>query len=343
MRMPRLRGDGTSYYHIVSRVIERQMLLDDVEKERFRKLMRRVEGVSGCRVLTYSCLTNHFHILLEVPEREELTEEETLARVACLYTTEQVELLELQLETLHQHGSECDVETLLWWYQRRMYDISEFMRTLLLRYTVSYTRRHDRRGTLWEDRFKSVLIQPPRKRSSNGQGMGHALTMMAAYIDLNPVRAGLVKDPKDYRYCGYAEAVAGVESARKALDTIVLGLGQESGKDAHSRYRVFLHLQGEAHLSKSGQRVFTRDEVEAELNRGGKLSRATLLRCRVRYFSDGVVLGGQEFVEDIYTRYRERFGRRRKTGARPMKHGEWGGLCTMRDLRLQTVSPSPGT
>ena len=71
-------------------------------------------------------MTTHFHILLEVPEREELTEEETLARVACLYTTEQVELLELQLETLHQQGSECDVETLLWWYQRRMYDISEF-------------------------------------------------------------------------------------------------------------------------------------------------------------------------------------------------------------------------
>ncbi len=39
MRMARLRGDGTSYYHIVSRVIQKQMLLDDVEKERFRKLM----------------------------------------------------------------------------------------------------------------------------------------------------------------------------------------------------------------------------------------------------------------------------------------------------------------
>ena len=38
---------------------------------------------------------------------------------------------------------------------------------------------------------------------------------MAAYIDLNPVRAGLVEDPKNYRFCGYAEAVVGHAAARR--------------------------------------------------------------------------------------------------------------------------------
>jgi putative transposase len=36
----------------------------------------------------------------------------------------------------------------------------------------------------------------------------NALKTVAAYIDLNPIRAGLVEDPKDYRFCGYGEAVA---------------------------------------------------------------------------------------------------------------------------------------
>lgn len=52
--------------------------------------------------------------------------------------------------------------------------------------------------TLWAERFKSVLVE----------GFGNALETVAAYIDLNPVWAGIVEDPKDYRFCGYAEAVA---------------------------------------------------------------------------------------------------------------------------------------
>ncbi len=38
---------------------------------------------------------------------------------------------------------------------------------------------------------------------------GVAALRMAAYIDLNPVRAGMVKDPADYRWCSYGEAVGG--------------------------------------------------------------------------------------------------------------------------------------
>jgi putative transposase len=40
---------------------------------------------------------------------------------------------------------------------------------------------------------------------------------MPAYIDLNPVRAELVKDPKDYRWSGYGEAVAGNQARRVGL------------------------------------------------------------------------------------------------------------------------------
>ena len=56
------------------------------------------------------------------------------------------------------------------------------------------------------------------------------------------------------------------------------------------------------------------------------------------YYSDGVVLGSKEFVNGVFDRHRAEFGVKRETGARQMKKGDWGGLCTMRDLRLEVVS-----
>ena len=92
-----------------------------------------------------------------------------------------------------------------------MHDLSEFMKTLKQRFSIWYNRHHGGRlGTLWMDRFKSVLVQ----------GEGNPLQTIAAYIDLNPVRAGLVEDPKDYRWCGYAEAVAGSKKAQRGLEVI---------------------------------------------------------------------------------------------------------------------------
>ena len=74
-------------------------------------------------------------------------------------------------------------------------------------FTQWLNKRQRRKGPLWEDRFKRVLIEKQEER----------VKTMAAYIDLNPVRAGLVEDPKDYRWCGYAEAVAGNRPMSRGL------------------------------------------------------------------------------------------------------------------------------
>ncbi len=74
------------------------------------------------------------------------------------------------------------------------------------------------------------------------------------------------------------------------------------------------------------------------LDSNGSLPVNVLLRCRVRYFSDGLVLGSKVFVEEVFNKYRDQFGPKRCTGARPMKYGQWDGLCTIRDLRLAPVT-----
>ena len=60
-----------------------------------------------------------------------------------------------------------------------------------------------------------------------------------------------------------------------------------------------------------------------------------LLRCRVRYFSDGLILGSRAFVDDMFDERRAHFGAKRKTGARKMRGGDWDGLCVARDLKKE--------
>jgi hypothetical protein len=87
--------------------------------------------------------------------------------------------------------------------------------------------------------------------------------------------------------------------------------------------------------SKGG---FSQREIEAVLASGGKLTLAQALRCRVRYFTAGAVLGSREFVDAFFERQRAFFGGRRKSGGRRMKLAEWGGLQVLRDLKDEVLS-----
>jgi REP element-mobilizing transposase RayT len=85
MRAARIIGEGTSYYHAITRVIERAFVLNDDEKERFRILLRKTASFSGITVLTHSILDNHTHLVLEVPEGDPVAEEETFRRMRVFY------------------------------------------------------------------------------------------------------------------------------------------------------------------------------------------------------------------------------------------------------------------
>jgi REP element-mobilizing transposase RayT len=337
MRIGRVKSEGAGYYHCISRVVDRGMRLGPQEKEKFYEMMRKVESFSGAKILTYCIMSNHFHILVHVPEREEISDKELLRRLRLLYPKIVVKniarVLEQAREEAGKSGNEQMVNRLREKYLRRMYDVSEFMKTLKQRFSVWYNKRNSRVGTLWEERFKSILVE----------GSENALITMAAYIDLNPVRAGIVRDPKDYRYGGYGEAVAGGNEARKGLGLVMLSLEQSLsvwGQINH-KYRQMLYEMGERVVGANGQiqkRGFAREQVEKVIEEGGKLPLSDALRCRVRYFTDGVVLGGQEFVEKVFNQNRGSFGTKRKTGARSMRNSEWRGLCTMRDLRRDVIT-----
>ena len=169
MRKSRLKLEGTGYYHCMSRTIEKRFIMGEREKEYFVELMRNLAQFSGLRILTYSIMSNHFHILLQCPQREDVSDRLLLERLRAIYPAKKVAV-------------------------------------------------------------KAVLAQ------------------------------------------------------------------------------------------------------------GGSLSREQLLRCRVRYFSDGVAIGSRAFVEDIFQSSRNWFGSRRQTGARAIRNAKDIGLVSMRDLQLSPIS-----
>jgi hypothetical protein len=209
-------------------------------------------------------------------------------------------------------------------YHRRMGDVSMFMKELKQAFSRWYNQRHDRFGTLWAERFTSLLVED---RST-------ALLVVAAYVDLNALRAGMVPDPKEYRFCGYAEAVAGNELAREGLLTLVAP--GASWRSFQCAYRKYLFIQA-ARPGQAGKAQLSREEILKVYEAGGKLSVAELLRLRIRYLTDGVVLGSKEYVEKMWRKYRRKSSPKRKTGARKMKGGDWEGLMTMRDLQKEVI------
>jgi REP element-mobilizing transposase RayT len=334
MRHARVKVDGTGCYHVVSRIVDRAFKLDDGEKEIFRRMMRKAEAFSGVRVLTYAIMSNHFHVLVEVPERGEVGESELRRRMTVLYGESYVAGRVLQWEEWRKNGAsyleEAERDRML----ARMGDVSAFVKTLKQRYSMSYNARHKRTGTLWEERFKSVLVE-------NGES---AKAAVAAYIDLNPVRAKIVTDPKDYRWSGYGEACGGGALAREGLIAVHDSRPfEQSGAWRHvsARYRVFLYAEGEERRAAYGGQVVRKGiasaEVDQVLERNGRLPLPELLRCRVRYFTDGMAIGGKAFVERVFSENRGLFGPKRKDGARKMRFGEWGDLRTARALRVDAV------
>ncbi len=343
-------------YHCVSRVVDRRFVFGDEEREAFRMFMRMYENFSGCRVLSYCVMSNHFHLLLEVPPKpdEGISDEVLLRRLGALHSEKFVggvaaELAEARAEGGFKGGNEARVREIHERFTYRMESLSHYMQGLLIRFTRWFNRKHDRSGTLWEERFKSLIVES-----------GTAARTMAAYIDLNPVRADMVEDPADYRWSSYGEAVGGGNkgNGKKAREGLVraylchqgIGFDSKKWRDVSRGYRRLLGMALErkpknSSVPASGTKIQGSDQNDAEALESGEtgtvlkeLSVAKILGHRVRYFTDGAVIGSREFVNQAFAASRDRFSPKRKDGARKIRGLPvlaQNQLWSMRDLQKE--------
>jgi REP element-mobilizing transposase RayT len=309
--------EGEAIYHCISRTVNGELLFDDAAKEVLRRQLWQVADYCGVKILTYTVMSNHVHVLLHVPKQEPVLDAELLRRYRVLHTRPTVQqaaqLARVEAELIANGPAAVE------WRRRQlalMGDLSQFMKLLKQRFSIWFNKAHRRFGTLWAERFKSVLVstEPVVRRT------------IAAYIDLNCVRAGLVSDPKDYRFCGYADAVAGVPAAREGICAAV---GENSWDECQAYYRTVLFGTGAS--PREAAAAISQEDLERVIKDGGRLSPVTVLRCRLRYFADGAVLGGRAFVERQLAIYRAKTGRRQRSA--PHVLPDWMGFVDWAALR----------
>ena len=234
-------------YHVVSRVVDRRMVFGEEEKRHFLRLMKGYAGFSGLPVVSWCLMDNHFHLLVAVPEKtdKELPDKVVLGRMALVYNGRQMKEFRAVYDACQTPQGR---RALLLPYIRRMGDLGLFMKTLKQRFTQWFNRKHGRTGTLWEGRFRSTIVEfesglPVVAGSSReaAEVGDHAARIVAAYIDLNPVRAGIVEDPKDYAWSGYGAAVRGDKLAVKGIQAL---WGGRTKAEALAAHRLFVFEEG---------------------------------------------------------------------------------------------------
>ena len=319
MRKARIKVDG-AVYHCVSRTVAGQFLLDDPAKHHFVNLLLPLAHFCGVEIITYCILSNHFHLLVRIPPPSHLPDSLLLHRAESFYG-KHATIPSLARSDIQTSGAISPHLRLT--LSSRMGDISAFMKELKQRFSRWFNQHSGRFGTLWAERFSSTLVE----------NSPLALQTVAAYIDLNPVRAGLVSDPKDYIFCGYSKALAGNSTLQSGLTSI---LHARSWSSAAAQYRLNLFTSA-ASPGHSHKHSLSRQAIQAEIQRGGSLSVPEILRLRIRHLSKGVAIGSKHFVNHIFLLNRHHFGKKRTSGARPIRGAPLPNLHSLRDLRVNAV------
>jgi len=274
-------SDEKAVYHVMSRTALDGFPLKDAEKDFLLDLIKRFSTLYFTEILGFCLMGNHFHLLLKMIPENRFADEQIQKRFESYYGDSR-EFTNGQIPYLRQ----------------KLSNLSEFVREIKVGFARYYNRRHNRRGYFWGDRFKSVIVDK-----------GETLVNCLAYIDLNPLRAGLVERPEDYRWnsLGYHFQT---QNKDQFLSTD-FGLNEfnvKSKKERIRRYRRYVYEAGAINRpDKLQAKVIDEKDVAKESRKDFEISRTSRFRYRTRYFTDSGIIGSREFVSANYQRFKHLF------------------------------------
>ena len=302
-------NDETAVYHVMSRTALDGFPLGDVEKDFMLDLIRRYSSLYLVEILGFCLMGNHFHILVRMFPEHKYTDEDIQKRYENFYGDDRV-FAAGQIPSLRE----------------KLSSLSEFVREIKVGFARYYNKRHNRRGYFWGDRFKSVIVEK-----------GETLINCLAYIDLNPLRAGIVSRPEDYRWNSLGYHIQtdnkdnflsldfgliefGPGEIRSAVTSELHWAGLIDAQERLKRYRRYVYEAGAVDRSEKGQRKVIDDAVlKKEQKREYEISRIDRFRYRTRYFTDSGVIGSKEFVSMNYQRFKDVFNSKNEKRPKPVK------------------------
>jgi REP element-mobilizing transposase RayT len=210
---------------------------------------------------------NHFHLLVTMRPEDEISDDE------------------VKESFQRRYGDEYSLMTgQIPFYRQKWTSLSEYVKEIKQSFTRVFNKKRGRKGTFWAERFKSVIVEK-----------GETLINCLAYIDLNPLRAGLVDRPEKYNWSslGYRFRT----SNKDKFLSWNLGLKEynvKSPKERLSLYRKFVYARGGVDLGKGKilDAVALPESVERFLQ-------------RTRFFTDAGIIGSREFVRQGLELFRD--------------------------------------
>jgi len=294
-------------YHVMSRTALDGFPLQDIEKDFMLDLIKRFSGLYFTEILGFCLMGNHFHLLVKMIPQDQFSDEDIQKRFEA-YFGDSREFAEGQIP----------------YWRDKLSSLSEFVREIKVGFARYYNRRHNRRGYFWGDRFKSVIVDK-----------GDTLVNCLAYIDLNPLRAGIVDRPEDYRWNSLGYHIQ-TENKDKFLSTD-FGLKEfnvKSKKERIRRYRRYVYEAGAlSRPDKMQAQVIDSKTVAKERKKDFEISRISRFRYRTRYFTDSGIIGSKEFVSENYQRFKHLFHSKHEKKPKPIK-----GLDGMYSLKRLSES-----
>ena len=230
-RTRRIVRDG--HYHLMSRTTGREFLLGSgTLKTKIVAALKAAADFSGVKLKAYCIMDDHFHVVCEIRKPgSQVSEREVLRRIGVLKGTEFADMLESHWAELRRIGMEAAVEDQLRGWRRRMHDVSQFVKTFKETVDRLYKSRQSRCGGLWSGRFKSTLI--------DSQGY---LGTCIRYVELNPVRAGIVRRTADYAWSSASDCPTHVETAVPHESRLLRRVAQISGGKVFGGHRFVMEV-----------------------------------------------------------------------------------------------------
>ena len=280
-RVARIKySDQDAWYHLHARIAGRRGVFPLAEPLPMRRLIDTIKHFSSiyfCEVAAFTVMGNHYHLVVRFDAQRPIDRDELRSRSRIMYPSKASQLM------IDSWGEEQ-------WehYRRRLFDVSEFMRNIQASYARWFNRSFDRRGRFWADRFKSSVLGDER-----------AVLDCILYVELNPVRAGLVDRPEEWQGSSVYLREIGRDDWLSALTRVV---NQPKKTEALTEFRELLYYRG-AVPTKEGQAAISQEVLEQEIARGFE-TRGVYLR-RLGYFVDGLAIGSEEFIRGHLVRFRE--------------------------------------
>ena len=327
-RRLKVRGE-VAYYHVISRTVGQQFLLGDAEKEALLRFIKYYCRMYFVELISFAIMSNHFHLVVKVNPEHLYGDLEVIRRIKLF----------IRKTNKKKRGQKIPPDAPITALEiakarKKLEDLSEFVRSVKQTFSRWYNENNNRKGYFWDDRFKSLWLED-----------GESVLRCSAYVELNPVRAGIVQKPETYRWCSlHYRQFAGKKSQFLSFNGLFSEdiLQSTSPTEIHRAYRSLVYYCGnikrttlqdleEGRTVDDARSAISDQLFEQESLRNFNLTPGALMRGRIRHFTDGAVIGSKEFLLKAYSMFGGTVIHKKDRNVYPT--GIAPGILTIRRLR----------